>query len=240
MSEINLMDCYPKSRRPIVARGKVKFARSGRLNMPKEKFTTTETLLMQQSLLQRARRFGREYFDGDRLYGYGGYYYNRKYWTSTARRLHEHYQLRPGASVLDVGCAKGYMLYDLKRQFPDLSVTGIDISSYACEKAHPEVKPFIKMADAVKLPFPDKSFDLVVSINTVSNPDLERCKLAIFELMRVSRKHSFITVHAWQTEKQRENIERWNLTALTCMHVDEWKKLFAELGYEGDYYWSFP
>jgi SAM-dependent methyltransferase len=238
MPEINLLDRYPRSRRPIVARGKVKLARGGRLSIPTEEFTTPEGIIMEQTLLQTARRFGREYFDGDRLYGYGGYEYSPKYWTETAKRLHEHYQLEDGDSLLDVGCAKGYLLHDVKRQFPGLDVAGVDISAYACEHAHVAVKPFIKIADAVNLPYPDKSFDLVVSINTVSNPVLEECKRAIREVMRVSRKHSFITVHAWRTEKQRENVQRWNLTALTCMHVDEWRMLFVEIGYKGDYFWS--
>ena len=239
MPEINLLDCYPHSRRPIVARGKVKLAGRGRLSVPPSDFATTEDLLMQHALLRTARRFGREYFDGDRLYGYGGYHYHPKYWTATARRLHEYYQLPTGASVLDVGCAKGFLLYDLKRQYPDLTIAGVDISSYACSHGHPEVRSCLRVGDAVALPYPDRSFDLVVSINTVSNPPLEDCKRAIREIMRVSRCHAFITVHAWRTEQQRTNLLRWNLTALTFRHVDAWKELFRELGYQGDYYWSF-
>src|SRR5260221_11234276 len=123
MAEINLMDRYPKARRPVVARGKVKLARSGRLALGHDASPTTEDLLMEHTLLQTARRFGREYFDGDRLYGYGGYYYDPKYWTPTARRLYKHYQLTSGASILDVGCAKGFLLHDLKRLYPDPNVT---------------------------------------------------------------------------------------------------------------------
>ena len=239
MPEINLMDRYPRARRPIMARGKLKLARGGRIAVGHDGATTTEDLMLEHTLLQTARRFGREYFDGDRLYGYGGYYYDPKFWTPTARRLHEHYQLAPGASVLDVGCAKGFLLHDLKRQFPDLAVAGIDISSYAIEHAQPEVKPFVRVGDATRLPYADRSFDLVVSINTVSNPALEQCKQAIREVMRVSRGRSFITVHAWRNEEQRENLQRWNLTALTSMHVSDWETLFAEIGYTGDYYYWF-
>ncbi|MFO1450643.1 MAG: class I SAM-dependent methyltransferase [Opitutaceae bacterium] len=239
MPEINLMDRYPRARRPIVARGKLKLARGGRLSVGDTGSRTTEDLMMEHTLLQTARRFGREYFDGDRLYGYGGYYYDPKFWTPTARRLHEHYQLRVGASVLDVGCAKGFLLHDLKRLYPDLTVAGIDISSYAVERGTPEIKPFLRVGDAVKLPYADKSFDLVVSINTVSNPSLEQCKQAIREVMRVSRAHAFITVHAWRTEEQRENLQMWNLTAQTSMHVSDWEQVFAEVGYTGDYYFWF-
>src|SRR4051794_21116519 len=112
MPEIDLLDRYPRSRRPIVARGKVKLARSGRLALDEDETPTTADMMVQHTLLQTARQFGREYFDGDRLYGYGGYYYDPKFWTATAQRIREHYQLRAGARVLDVGCAKGFFLYD--------------------------------------------------------------------------------------------------------------------------------
>lgn len=239
MPEINLLDRYPRPRRPIVARGKLKLARGGRLASDPTASRTTEDLMVEHTLLQTARRFGREYFDGDRLYGYGGYYYDPKFWTPTARRLHQHYELAPGSSILDVGCAKGFLLHDLKRLYPDLAVTGIDISNYAIEHATPEIKPYVQVGDATLLPFPDRSFDLVVSINTVSNPTLEQCKQAIREVMRVSRGRSFITVHAWRTEKQRENLQKWNLTALTSLHVSDWEKIFAEINYTGDYYYWF-
>ena len=239
MAEINLMDRYPHARRPIVARGKLKLARGGRLAVAATASRTTEDLMVEHALLQTARRFGREYFDGDRLYGYGGYYYDQKFWTPTARRLHEHYQLAAGASVLAVGCAKGFLLHDLKRLYPDLTVAGVDISSYAIEHATPEIKPFVQVGDATRLPFPDRSFDLVVSINTVSNPALAQCRQAIREVMRVSRGRSFITVHAWRTDEQRERLMKWNLTALTSMHVSDWEKLFREINYTGDYYYWF-
>ena len=239
MPEINLLDRYPRTRRPIVARGNLKLARGGRIANDPAASQTTEDLLVEHTLLQTARRFGREYFDGDRLYGYGGYYYNPKYWTPTARRLHEYYQLAAGASILDVGCAKGFLLYDLKRLYPDLTVAGVDISPFAVESAPPEIKPFLHVSNAIRLPFPDRSFDLVVSINTVSNPAIDQCKQAIREVMRVSQGRSFITVHAWRTEVQREKLMKWNLTAMTCMHVSDWEKIFTELNYTGEYYYWF-
>lgn len=239
MGEINLMDRYPRSKRPILARGKIKLSGKGRIKPDSSPFVTVEDTLIEHALLQAARKFGREYFDGDRLYGYGGYYYHPRFWSDTAKRFYDYYQLQPGASVLDVGAAKGFLLYDLKRLYPQLTVAGIDISEYAYENSPPEIKPFLKIGDARDLPYPDKSFDLVISINTVSNPPLDGCKQAIREIMRVSRGAAFMTVHAWESEKQKEDLANWNLTAQTCMHTAEWKALFAELGYSGDYYWSF-
>lgn len=236
MAEINLMDRYPRSKRPIVARGKLKLAGGGRMKLEPERFDH-EDILFQQALLAAVRKFGREYFDGDRLYGYGGYHYDPRFWTETVKRFHDHYNLQPGSSVLDVGCGKGFMLHDFKRIFPDLKVAGLDISEYAYEHAMPDVQPFMRVGDAQALPYDDKSFDLVVSISTVSNLPLDGCRRAIREIERVARGKSFITVHAWKNEEQRENLMRWNLTAQTCMHVDDWARLFRELDYTGDYHW---
>ncbi|MBI2830613.1 MAG: methyltransferase domain-containing protein, partial [Chloroflexi bacterium] len=99
------------------------------------------------------------------------------------------------------------------------------------------VKPYLKVSNARQLPFADRSFDLVISINTVHNLPLEECKQALREIQRVTRRHAFVTMDAWRTDEQKEQLLKWNLTALTYMHVDDWKELFAEVGYQGDYYW---
>jgi hypothetical protein len=213
--EINLLDQYPRSQRPIEERG--------RLITPEHR--------------RIARRFGPEYFDGDRLHGYGGYRYHPRFWQATVRRFREHYQLPADAAVLDVGSAKGFMLHDLKELMPRLTIAGVDISSYAVENASSSVQPFLRVACATRLPFPDRSFDLVISINTIHNLPLEECKQALREIQRVSRGRAFVTVDAWRNEEERERLLKWNLTAQTYMHVEDWKKLFAEVGYTGDYFW---
>ena len=215
MGEINLMDQYPRSKRPIEERAQ----------------------LITEEHRQIARQFGKEFFDGDRLYGYGGYKYHPRFWKATVKRFRDYYRLAEDASVLDVGCAKGFMLHDFKELMPKLTIAGIDISEYAIEHAIETVKPFLRVGNAKELPYPDNSFDLVISINTVHNLALEECKQALREVQRVSRAHTFITVDAWRTDEERERMMKWNLTALTYMHVDDWKKLFAEVGYMGDYYW---
>ena len=213
--EINLLDLYPRSKRPIEERGK----------------------LVTEEHRRIARQFGEEYFDGDRLFGYGGYNYHPRFWTGTVRRFRDHYQLADNAAVLDVGCGKGFMLHDFTQLMPGLTIAGIDISQYAYDHAMEDVQPFIQVGDAKELPYEDDSFDLVISINTVHNLPLEECKQALREIQRVSRKHAFVTMDAWRTEEEHERMLEWNLTALTYMHVDDWVKLFAEVGYMGDYYW---
>lgn len=236
MEEINLLDQYPRSKRPIEARGKLKLSGKGRIKINTGQRSNQE-MYVEQLLLERARRFDKEYFDGDRLYGYGGYHYHPRFWTKTVKRLRDHYNLPDNAAILDVGCAKGFMMYDFKKLMPNITIAGVDISQYACDHAMEEMKPFIKVANAKNLPYPDRSFDLVISISTIDHLPLEGCKQALQEIQRVSRKHAFITVHAWRTAAERELLLKWNITALTCMHVNDWQKLFTELGYKGDYFW---
>lgn len=215
MAEINLLDLYPKSKRPIEERG----------NQITEEHRRV------------ARQFGKEYFDGERLYGYGGYNYHPRFWTDTVKRFRDHYGLVEDAAVLDVGCAKGFMMHDFKVLMPRMTIKGLEVSQYAFEHAAEDMKPFITLGNAKRLPYPDNSFDLVISINTIHNLALEECKQALAEIQRVTRRHAFITVDAWRNEDERVRMLKWNLTALTYMHVGDWVQLFAEVGYKGDYYW---
>ena len=114
---------------------------------------------------------------------------------------------------------------------------GIDVSTYAYEHAKPEVKPYLQVGNAKALPFEDDSFDLVLAINTIHNLDLEDCKTALREIQRVTRKDAFVVNDAWRNEDEHERMLKWNLTAKTYFHVDDWRKVFDEVGYTGDYWW---
>jgi len=218
MPEINLLDRYPRSLRPIEERAKL---------------VTEEHRVI-------ARNFDKEYFDGDRLTGYGGYHYHPRFWTETVKRFRDYYRLAENAAVLDVGCGKGFMMHDFRTLMPKIMIAGIDISHYAYENAIEDMKPFIRIGNAAKLPYADKSFDLAISIHAIHNLPLLECKQALKEIQRVRRKHAFVAVDAWRTDEERERLMKWNLTALTYMHVDDWKKIFAEVDYTGDYYWFIP
>jgi SAM-dependent methyltransferase len=215
--EVNLLDQYPKS------------SRTGKVG--------ERAVHISDEQREISRQFGKDYFDGDRMYGYGGYHYHPRFWQGVVRRIRDFYDLSENVSLLDVGCAKGFMLYDFSQLMPGLTIAGIDISEYAIENAIDEVKPFLRVGDAKELPFEDGSFDLVTAINSIHNLPLEECKQALREIERVSRKHSFVQVDAYRTQQEKERLERWVLTCRTYMHVDEWKSLFAEVGYTGDYYW---
>lgn len=215
MAEINLMDRYPRSPRPIAERAK----------------------LITEEHRATARRFDKEFFDGDRLYGYGGYGYHPRFWQDTVKRFRDHYRLAPNASILDVGCGKGFMLHDFKELMPDATVRGVDVSEYAISQAMPSVRPLVQVGNARALPFPDQSFDLVISINTVHNLPKDECRQSLREIQRVTKRDAFVVIDAWRTEEERQRMLQWNLTALTYMHAEDWKAFFADAGYTGDYYW---
>lgn len=214
MREINLLESYPRAKRPIAARAAAAPAQR-----------------------EIARRFGREYFDGDRTQGYGGYRYDGR-WVAVARRMRDFYGLKAGDRVLDVGCAKGFLLHDLRQLIPGIEIAGLDISEYAVRDALESVRSYLLVGSADALPFAAKSFDLVISINTVHNLELEPCTRAIREMERVSRRHKYLQVDSWLTEEQRQNFERWQLTARTYFDPHGWRRVFAAAGYTGEYYWT--
>lgn len=217
-NEIDLLKNYPKTKRDPKSRAAEK---------------TEEDRMT-------ARKFGKEFFDGERRHGYGGFYYNPRFWEPVIPDFINHFGLTEKSSVLDVGCGKGFMLHDLVAALPGINVAGIDISNYAIENCVEPMRPFLQVADAREIPFEDNSFDVVISITTLHNLNKKDFIIAIKEIERVSKKQSFITLDAYRNEEERLAMEAWNLTALTVMHVDKWKEFFNEIGYTGDYYWFMP
>ena len=187
-----------------------------------------------------ARKFDKDFFDGERRHGYGGFKYHPKYWQPVIPTFIKQYNLSNKSSILDVGCAKGFMIYDFIQLLPGLKIKGIDISEYAIKNSLDSIKENISVADACSLPFEDNTFDLVISITTIHNLEIDKCKLALQEIERVSKLGSFITVDAYNDDLQKEEMLNWNLTAKTILHVEEWRDLFEKVGYTGDYYWFMP
>ena len=216
--EIDLMINYPRPKRNVQVRGASK--------------TDIDRAL--------ARKFGKEFFDGDRAHGYGGFSYHPRFWQPVIPTFQQHWGLTSASSVLDVGCAKGFMMHDFAELIPGITVKGIDISEYAIQNAIEDMRSHVEVADAKSLPYPDKSFDYVISITTIHNLDRVELNKSLQEIERVARLGSFITVDAYRNDEEKERMFAWNLTAKTILHVDEWKELFKDIGYTGDYYWFMP
>jgi SAM-dependent methyltransferase len=181
-----------------------------------------------------AKKFGADYWDGDRKVGYGGMRYDGR-WRAVADLLADHYGLKAGQRVLDVGCGKGFLLYDLSQAVPGLEVAGLDISQYAIDNAKEEVKPFLRQGEANKLPFADNSFDLVISITTLHNLYCFDLYPALQEIERVGRKNKYICVESYKNEDEKANLLYWQLTCEMFCTPEEWEWWFKLTGYTGDH-----
>ena len=213
MPLINLLSSIPKPKRSINSR---------------ETSKTNEHIRI-------SRMYGKDYFDGDRSYGYGGYKYDGR-WIQVAKDIINYYDLNLGDKILDVGCAKGFLVKDFIDQ--GIDAYGIDISEYAIKNCIEGSEKKIKCANALNIPFEDNYFDAVISLNTIHNLDRDECKRAINEILRVGKKNFFIQVDSYETEDQKKIFESWVLTAKFYGYPSEWLELFKECNYQGDYYWT--
>ena len=214
MAEINLLKHYPRARR--------------KMGKPRSLDPVNR---------EAALEFGAEYFDGTREQGYGGYHYDGR-WVPIARDIVEHFGLKPGDRVLDVGCAKGFLARDLMTVCPGLEVYGLDISEYALRHGEAAVAGRVVRGTADRLPFADDCFQVVLCINVIHNLDRERCIAALREIERLAPRRGYVQVDACYTEAEREIFLGWVLTAVTFLKPEEWRALFASAGYQGDYYWT--
>ena len=185
-------------------------------------------------------KIDKEYFDGTRAQGYGGYKYDGR-WSIVADNFIKHYNLNSKSRILEIGCAKGFLLKEFKNKIKNCELYGLDISSYAVSKSHKSVQNQIIIGNATELPFEDKSFDLIICINTLHNIlEYKNVRLAIKEMVRVSAKNIYISVGAFRNQKEKSNLDKWAVLSTTYMHTSEWLKLFRATKYKGDYQWFIP
>jgi len=181
-----------------------------------------------------AKRYDHEYWDGDRRYGYGGYRYDGR-WKSVAQDFINMYGLTNDSSILDVGCGKAFVLYEIKQLLPGCRIVGFDISEHGINDAKEEIRSELFIHDASAIfPFGDKEFDLVISSTTLHNLRIYDLKTALSEIERVG-KQGYVMVEAYRNSEELFNLECWALTCETFMRTDEWIWLYKEFGYTGDY-----
>lgn len=215
MAEIDLLRALPRTKRNIQKRAEAK----------------------DPAVVAIARQYGEMYWDGPREYGYGGYRDDGR-WRPVARDIIAHFGLKPGMKVLDVGCGKGFLVKELMAECPGLEAFGLDISLYALLHTPREVIGRIHLGTAEKMPFPDGSFDCVLSLNTIHNFPRPRAITAMREIQRLSGGRAFVQVDSYHTPEQKEIFESWVLTAEFHDYPEGWIKLFQEAGYTGDWYWT--
>jgi len=185
-----------------------------------------------------AKKFDFDYWDGDRRINYGGYKYMAGRWEKVARPMIEHYGLKPGDKVLDVGCGKGFLLHDFIKVLPGIEVTGIDVSSYAIANSKEDVRDRLQVGNATSLPWPDKHFDLVISLNTLHNLHTYDLDPALREMERVGEQ-KYLCVESYRNEVEKANLLYWQVTCEAFNTPEEWDWWFRQTGYTGDHSFIF-
>lgn len=213
MRKINLLKSLPKVKRLLENRKKEKNIK----------------------IIKISRKYGKQYFDGNRKYGYGGYKYDGR-WKSVAKEIIKKYKLKKYSKILDIGCAKGFLVKDLVDL--NMDAYGIDISKYAIKNCHSDVVGRLSVLNAKELYFQNNSFDFVISLNTLHNLTKKECLQALKEINKVSKGKSFIQVDSYRNLKEKKLFMNWVLTAKFHDYPKQWIKLFKEAGYTGDYNWT--
>jgi len=189
--------------------------------------------------MKRAREYEFDYWDGDRRFGYGGYKYIPNRWTPVAEAMIQIYEIKPGHKILDVGCGKGFLLFELQQMLPGLELCGFDISKHGVASRHPDFKGKIFEHDArERFPFDDNEFDLVLSLGCLHNFVVSDLCSALEEVERVGRR-GYVMVESYRNELELFNLECWALTAEAFFRPEEWIWLYERFGYSGDYEFIF-
>ena len=181
-----------------------------------------------------AKEYSKDYWDGQRQFGYGGYSYDGR-WEAVAQNLIDTYKLNSSSHVLDIGCGKGYLLFELSKLCPGLTVRGLDISEYAIKDAKEEIRDFITLGHAKELPFKDNEFDLVISNTTFHNLKINDLFSGLREVARVKKKDAWICVESYRNEHEKANLLYWQLTCESFYSPEEWQWIYDFCAYDGDF-----
>ena len=183
----------------------------------------------------KAKKYEFDYWDGNRRYGYGGYKYMPGRWKTAAELLIKNYNLTNKSSVLDVGCGKAFLLYEMKLILPGLKISGFDISKHGLAQAKKEIKKDLFTHRAQEIyPFKDKQFDLVMSLGCLHNLRIFELEVALKEIERVGMQ-GYIMLESYRNELEQFNLQCWALTCESFFDHEEWPWLYKHFGYTGDY-----
>ena len=176
-----------------------------------------------------------DYWDGDRRINYGGYKYMEGRWEKVAKLMIQHYGLKAGDKILDIGCGKGFLLFDFTKVLPGIEIYGIDISNYAIENSKEEIKNKLVYGNATSLPYEDNYFDFVFSLNTFHNLECYDLFDALKEIERVGKNNKYICVESYRNEIEKANLLYWQVTCEAFNTPKEWDWWFKQSGYTGDH-----
>ena len=186
-----------------------------------------------------AKMYDYDYWDGDRRICYGGYKYIPGRWEKVAKKFIDFYKLGSNSKILDIGCGKGYLLYDLKKLIPDCEIFGIDISRYAINNCKKEISKNLTIGSSCELPWGNNYFDLVISINTLHNLYCFELEKSLLEIERVGKQNKYICVESYRNEEEKANLLYWQVTCEGFYNTYEWTWWFEKCKYNGDYSFIF-
>ncbi len=176
----------------------------------------------------------KEYYDGDRNNGYGGFKYDGR-WKQVVETMCQDYGINEKTKILQLGCEKGFLLHDFKEKFPQMTVRGYEMSKYAIDNAMPSIKGFIDKGEYKKLPYKDHEFDFVIAIGVIYTLTLADAIACLKEIQRVGKGKSFITLGSYRHEEGKKLFGMWTVLGATILHVNEWIEVLEHAGYTGDY-----
>lgn len=182
-----------------------------------------------------AKKYEYDYWDGERKYGYGGYRYIPNRWKKTAKKIIKIYKLTNHSKVLDIGCGKAFLLYEIKKILPKIKIIGIDRSKYGLKNAPEIIKPYLKKYNINKgLMYKKNSFDLVITLACLHNLEIDKLTNILKQIQKIGKK-KYIMVESYRNEEELFNLQCWALTCETFFSKTEWQYLFKSTGYNGDY-----
>ena len=182
-----------------------------------------------------AKKYEFDYWDGNRKYGYGGYKFIPGRWTSVAKKIIKQFKLNNNSKILDAGCGKGYLLYEIKQILPNIKIVGFDISRYGIRNSHPKIKKYLFNHDITqKTKFKNKEFDLVISLGCLHNLKIYNLIKTIKEIVRIGKKN-YIMVESYRNNKELFNLQCWALTCQSFFSDDQWIWILKSSGFKGSY-----
>lgn len=181
-----------------------------------------------------AAKRDRNFFDGDRNFGYGGFKYDGR-WKDIAKRIVGEYKLNDKSRLLQIGSEKGFLLNDIKDLLPKIEMIGLETSEYAIKNSMQSIKENVLLCENyTKLNFPNNHFDFCIALGVVYTQTLPDAILLLKEISRISKK-SFITLASYENEYDYWLFKQWTLLGSLTLKKEEWEKVMLHSKYDGDY-----
>ncbi len=216
MREFNLLSDYPKSQ--------------------SKRYVSENLRTIKHRIVASYR--DKEFYDGDRNYGYGGFKYDGR-WEKIAKKITNEYNLDNKSSFLQLGCEKGFLLHDLKNILPNLKIHGLETSDYAVKNSMEDVKKYIrKTKNYIDLEYEDNKFDFILALGVVYTHNLSDAIQCLKEIQRIGKGKSFITLASCETMKDYWLFRQWTLLGTTILPKNDWIEVLNHANYTGDYYFT--